>query len=93
MQDVGGGHAVNDFGTPLARGIGFDQVTFDRGGRKPLVPENYGHHHMSCEVSGEGAGRLGARTFGAVEIEGETDDERADLILFNDFAESFWRRP
>ena len=31
---------------------------------------------MGGEVPGEGAGRLGARTFGAVEVEGKADHQR-----------------
>src|SRR6478609_3138754 len=55
-------------------------------GRQPLVPEHHGYLDMSGEVPGKGAGRLGTRTFGAVEIEGKTDHQRPDLILFNHFA-------
>ena len=39
--------------------------------------------------SGEGAGRLRAGPFGAVEIERQADDERAYLVLFNDLGESY----
>ena len=64
----------------LARGVGLDQMALDGGGREPLVPEGDRHRDMGREIAREGARRLRARAFRAIEIEGEAYDEGADLV-------------
>ncbi len=82
LQDVGGGHAVDHLGAALARGICLDQMTLHGRGRQPLVPKCHRHGDMDGEVAGEGAGGLGPRALGPVEIEGEADDERRRPLAF-----------
>ena len=40
LQDVGGGHLVDDLGAALAAGVGLEERAGDGGGRQALVPED-----------------------------------------------------
>src|SRR3972149_6577739 len=88
LQDVGCRHAVDHLSAPLAGGAGLDEVAFDGGGRKPLVPEDHGDLDAGGKVAGEGPRRLGARALRAVGIDGKGDHQRADPMLFYRFLDA-----
>src|SRR5471030_2132123 len=77
LQNVGGGHLVDEHGAALARGVGLDQRARYRRGRKTFVPKGDRESRHRREVLDEGAGRLRARAFGAVHIPRQADDEGA----------------
>ena len=80
LEDVGGGHLVDQLGAAGAAGVGVDQGAGHGLGRPALVPEQ-DRQAERLEVAGEGADRLGARRFAAVEVERQADDEPARLLL------------
>ena len=84
LQDVGGGDVVDDLGPAAARGVGLEQRAFGRDGRQPLVPEADRQVGQAREVAGEGAGRLAARTLGAVHVARQAQDRAADPALVED---------
>ena len=79
LQDIGGGHLVDDLGAPGARDVVGDQRAHDRGGRKPLVPERDRRRMEPGEIAREGARRLRARTLQPVHADGQADDQRERL--------------
>ena len=80
LQDEGRRGGVDLFGALLARHVGLDHRALGRGGRKPLVPQHDGQVGQRGEVAQEGARRLSARTFGAVHVDRQAEDQAADLF-------------
>jgi len=79
LQDVGGGHFVDDFRAALAAHIRFaDQEPVDRGGGEPLVPERQRQVAEFQQVFGEGADGLAARTFAAIHVDRQAHNQTAD---------------
>ncbi len=60
---------------PVATRIGGNQLALDRRGGEPLVPERDWEFGEPREVAGERAGRLRARTFAAVHVDGQAKHE------------------
>ena len=87
MQDVGGGHLVDDLGPPLAAGVGGEQRARDGDGGQPLVPESHGHVHAGLEVARELAHRPAARPLAAVHVEGQAEHHAADSLAVDDPAQ------
>lgn len=80
MQDIGGGDAVDDLGSPLPSHVGRDHLALDGCGRQPLVPECHRQIAQGQEVAGELAHRLGAWPVTAGEGQRQADDKAADPV-------------
>ena len=80
LQDIGGGHLIDDGGALGARDVLFDQRAVDRGGRQALIPESEGRGVQAAEIAQERARRLHPRAFAAVHVERQADDQREDLM-------------
>src|SRR5579871_637529 len=48
-----------------------NELALDRGGGEPLVPEPDRERRKPGKIAGKGAGRLGARAFAAVHVDGQ----------------------
>ncbi len=84
MQNVGGGHLVHDFAAPLTARVRLKQRAGDSGCRESLIPEGDGERAERGEIAHEGPGRLHARPFGIVHVDGEPDDQTADIMAGDD---------
>ena len=67
-------------GALLARHVGLEHRALGADGGKPLVPEHDRKRGQRREAAEEGARRLGARTLGAVHVDGQAKHEAADLF-------------
>src|ERR1700733_413896 len=81
LKNVGGRHLVDDFLAAFARRIGVDERARHRGSRKPLVPQHDGDFALGAEIAHEGTGRLHRRSFTAIHVERQTDDEPAHAMF------------
>src|SRR5271166_3962282 len=81
LQDVSGGHLVDDLGAPCAGDVVFDQRPRDDGGRETLVPIGDGQIGSRPKVAGECARRLRARAIASLEIERQSENDAGDLEL------------
>ena len=81
LQDIGGGMLVDHRGALGAAGVGGEQFALDRRGGQALVPEPDRQAAQPGEIAGEGAGRLGARAFAAVHVDGQAQHQADRLAL------------
>ena len=79
LQDVSGGHLVDQLGAPGPAGVGVEEGSSHRLGRPAFVPEQ-DRKAERLEVPGEGSDRLGSRRIASVEVERQADDETRDPL-------------
>ena len=81
LQDVSRRMLVDDRGALLAADIGGNEITLDRGGGKPLVPQRDRQRGQPREIAREGAGRLRARALAAVHVDGQAEHETGSVAF------------
>ena len=72
---------VDHLCAPGAAHVHADQFALDRDGGEPLVPQRDGEIGELGKIAGKGAGRLRARSFAGVHVDGQAEHE-ADGIAF-----------
>ena len=75
MQNIHGGVLIDHRRAFRAADVMSDQLAFDRGRGQPLVPQRDRQRRELGEVAGEGSGRLRARAFRAVHVDGQAEHE------------------
>ena len=83
LQYVCGRQLVDQLGASGAAGVGVDQRARDRLRRPAFVPQQHRQAHVG-DVAGEGAGRLAARAFAAVQVQRQADDDAGDILLLEE---------
>jgi len=88
LQDIGGGHPVDDFGAAFAGHVVGDHLAGDGGGRQPLVPERDGQVAQRQDVARELPHRLGARAVAAGQRQRQADHQPADAVPIDERKQS-----
>ena len=80
LQDIGGGHPIDDLGAAFSGHVMRDHLAGDRRGRQPLVPERDRHVAHRQHVARELAHRLRARAVAAGQRQRQPDHQPADAV-------------
>ena len=64
-----------------AAGVGLEQHTLGRLRRQPLVPERDRQISLGQQIAGKLPHRLAARPLAAVHVQGQADDQAADIVF------------
>ena len=75
---------VDHLGAPGAAHVGSDQLALHRRGGEPLVPQRDRKIGQPGKIAGEGAGRLRARSFAGVHVDGQAEHEADGAALGGD---------
>jgi hypothetical protein len=81
LQDISGGVLVDHRLAAGAACIRLDESALNCRGRQPLVPKRDRKFREPREITGKGAGRLHARTFGPVHVDRQSEHETDDVPL------------
>ena len=84
LQDVDRGVLVDHLGAPGAAHVGSDQLALHRRGGEPLVPQADREIGQPGKIAGKGAGRLRARSFAGVHVDGQAEHEADGVALGGD---------
>lgn len=77
LQDIGGGHFINQFRAAGSADIGFQQASGDSSRRQAFIPISDGEIGFLHEVARKCPCRLCPRPFAAVHVDGKTNDQAA----------------
>src|SRR5690348_6135247 len=88
LQNKGSGVLVDDLGALCAAHVRSDQVALNGSRREPLVPEPDRERRQFREVACKRARGLGARTFGAIHVDWQSEDEARGMPLGGEREES-----